>query len=93
MITSPSRKMSPSSISSSRSTQRSIVDLPEPEAPITRDRLVLVDAEVDAAQDLELAERLRHALELEHRAVALIAPPSDAAQRSSSRASGIVIAR
>ena len=35
MITSPSRKTSPSSISSSRSTQRSRVDLPEPEAPIS----------------------------------------------------------
>ena len=35
VITSPSRKTSPSSISSSRSTQRSSVDLPEPEAPIS----------------------------------------------------------
>ena len=34
VITSPSRKMSPSSISISRSTQRSSVDLPEPDGPM-----------------------------------------------------------
>ena len=34
VMTSPSSRMSPSSISSSRSMQRSSVDLPEPDAPI-----------------------------------------------------------
>ena len=65
----PSRKILPSSGGSSRLMQRSSVHLPEPLGPITQTTSPALDVEVDAAQDLELAEALVDALEREHRAV------------------------
>ena len=75
--------------------QRSSVDLPEPEAPIRATRLVLGDVEVDAVQDLALAEGLGHAADLEHGRTppATHRTPPAPPMRSTSRASGIVIAR
>ena len=49
--------------------QRSSVDLPEPEAPISATAWCSRDVEVDPAQDLALAERLGHPADLEHRAL------------------------
>ena len=50
VTTSPSSRTSPSSISSSRLTQRSSVDLPEPDAPISATASCSGDRQVDAAQ-------------------------------------------
>ena len=53
----------PASIGSSRFTQRSSVDLPDPEAPIRHTTSCSASVEVDPAEHLELAERLVEALE------------------------------
>ena len=71
--------------------QRSSVDLPEPEAPISATASCSRTVEVDPAQDLALAEGLGHAADLEHRGrcpeppAALIAPPPPGRRRSGRR--------
>ena len=58
------------------------------------DGAVLVDGEVDAAQDLALTEGLGHAADLEHRGGAhRTAPSGPPPMRSTTRASGTVTAR
>ena len=62
----------PASIGSSRLTQRSSVDLPEPDAPIRQITSCSSTTRSMPAQDLELVERLADALEhdrLAHRAL------------------------
>ena len=79
--------------------QRSSVDLPEPEAPIRQTTSCSADREVDAAQDLQVAERLVQALDqrgrastaARHRAPAARWRRSRATSQSVNRASGIVI--
>ena len=46
--------------------QRMSVDLPEPGRPDDDDDLLPADAQVDAAQGLEVAEELVDALDLDH---------------------------
>ena len=50
-MSSPSRNICPSSMSSSRSTHRRRVDLPDPDVPDQDDDLMLGDVEVDAVED------------------------------------------
>ena len=74
--------------------QRSSVDLPEPEAPISATASCSATVEVDAAQHLALAERLGDAADLEHRRAAhRRASPPPLPMRSTSRASGTVTHR
>ena len=87
--------MRPASTGSSRLTQRSSVDLPEPEAPIRQTTSCSATLEVDPAQHLVLAERLVHALDRD--GAHATAPGrrlrrSRATSQSVKRASGIVIA-
>ena len=65
VMSSPSSVMRPSSTTSSRLTQRSSVDLPEPRRADQHDALAALDVEVDVAQDDVVAERLADAVELE----------------------------
>ena len=69
--------------------QRSSVDLPDPDAPISAIARVLGDLEVDPAQHRALAVGLRDAADLEHRGHRR----RFRSQRSSSRASGTVTQR
>ena len=69
VISSPSTKIRPASIGSSRLMQRSSVDLPIPDAPIRHTTSCSATLEVDPAQDLELAERLVEPLDREGSAV------------------------
>ncbi len=72
--------------------QRRIVDLPEPEAPISATDSCSATLEVDALQHLELAERLGDAAQLDDRGAH--SPASRfRSHQSSSRASGIVTSR
>ena len=66
VISSPSRKIRPESIGSSRLTQRSSVLFP---LPLTDDdeHLALIDGQIDAVEDDEIAEALLHRLEPHHR--------------------------
>ena len=63
----PSRNTWPSSISSSRSTQRSSVDLPDPDDPMSVDDPVLLDRQVDPAQHGRRSVVLDQAADLEDR--------------------------
>ena len=58
-------------------------------------RLVLADRQIDPAQDLALAERLRHLADLEDRRLGGVhrTPPLWPPSRSTRRASGTVITR
>ena len=58
VISSPPTTMRPASIGSRRLMQRSSVDLPEPDAPMTHTTSCSATRQVDPAQHLELAERL-----------------------------------
>ena len=53
LMSTPSRVMYPSSIGSSRLTQRSNVLLPEPEAPIRATTEPLGHVEIDAVEDAD----------------------------------------
>ena len=80
--------------------QRSSVDLPEPDDPMRQTTSCSATVEVDAAQDLEVAERLVQALDPEgalRRTSIRRVPPgarprarSRATSQSVNRASGIV---
>ena len=72
--------------------QRRSVDLPEPGRADQRDRLVLGDLQVDALQDLELAERLGDAADLDDGRAHPRALSGESHQ-SSRRAIGIVMHR
>ena len=93
VITSPSRKMSPSSISSSRSMQRSSVDLPEPEAPISatascsRDRRGRCPCSTSRSPNALVTPRISRT------GGAHSPAPAPGPSRSSIRASGIVTAQ
>ena len=65
----------PSSIGSSRFTQRRSVDLPGAGRADEAHDLVLGELEVDPAEHLELVERLVNALELESAPFRLTATP------------------
>ncbi len=98
VISSPSIRIRPRSIGSSRFTHRSNVDLPEPDAPIRPDDLVVVDLEVDPLQHLELVEGLVEALDPErdrpiggHSAPTCRRRRSRSMSQSTNRACGIVI--
>ena len=68
VISSPSKKMRPPWIGSSRLTQRSRVLLPLPLGPMIDEHLARVPLEVDAVQHEVVAEALAHALEPDDRA-------------------------
>ena len=67
VIESPSTRMSPCWTRSRPLTQRISVDLPEPDGPQTTTTSPGVHREVDLAQDVELAEPLVDAVELDRR--------------------------
>ena len=70
VMSSPSSSITPSSTISSRSMQRSRVDLPEPEAPISDDDLVRGDVQVEVVQHHVAAERLAQAPDAQQRPLA-----------------------
>ena len=64
-ISRPSKRMTPSSISSSRLRQRSRVDLPDPDEPIRQTTSPGATREVDVVEHHAVAVRLAEALDLE----------------------------
>ncbi len=90
--------MRPASIGSNRLMHRNNVDLPEPDAPIEADHLVVGHLEIHAAQDLEGVEPLAHPVDqdgLRHKAapVCLLLRRCRPTSQSVNRVSGIVITR
>ena len=84
----PSTTTVPAVGSSSRLTQRSSVDLPDPDGPMTQTTSPRVDRQVDAAQHLEVAEGLVQAADLDGRVVGhvvLTAPPASALRAPAAR--------
>ena len=67
VISMPSTKILPDVGSSSRLTQRSSVDLPEPDGPIDAHHLAVVDVEVDALEHLVGAEGLVEVRDVDRR--------------------------
>ena len=67
VISSPSRKMRPAWIGSSRLTQRRSVPLSAPARSDDDEHLAEIDAEVDAVQHEVVAEALANRLETDHR--------------------------
>ena len=75
VISLPSRTILPSFGGSSRLMQRSSVLLPDPLGPSTHTTDPFWHPQVDAAQDVQVAEALVHALQLEHRLRHVVASP------------------
>ena len=93
VISLPSTTIRPASIGSSRFTQRSSVDFPEPDAPIRQTTSCSATRQVDAAQHLDVPEGLVHALDEQRLAHAIrlrVAADRGATSQSVNRASGIV---
>ena len=93
-ISSPSKRITPSSICSSRLRQRSSVDLPEPDEPIRQTTSCLVDREVDVGEHHPVAvglAELGHLEESGHNAPARSRSIQRRWSQSQSRASGTVI--
>ena len=67
MISSPSKKIRPASIGSSRLTQRSSVLFPLPLGPMIDEDLARRDLEVDAVEHEVVAEALPNAFEADDR--------------------------
>ena len=95
-MSSPSKVITPSSTVSSRLAQRSSVDLPEPDAPISTTHCPRLDRQVDVAQHHVVAERLADAALISQHAASLTASlpapwkPCLRANQSVSRAIGMV---